>query len=626
MRKKKILLKSIANNNHSHIIKVKKKTELIRNKSIKSQNDLINITAKINYKFYSNNPKTIIDLSSLQENKNNIKEKYYWFAAYDKLIKLKKILKIFSFYNLSSKNSIAFGNQVFYKDFAKIKEKKLEIKNYEIFFIKNINAKPFIRRREGKVIYVKLYLLTLKQINMIFSYINKIEFDNYFKTMDNIIEKDKYINIFKEQNKNINYPYIICLGSFMNIGIYSFSNLLNEKNMIKNIELLDLNPNPRKIAKLIKILIINFPEHSKEFLIDYIFSYFKGVSNINDINNKFLIEKKNEINHLLISQKKSLYKISSSGLGINSGIRIGQYPELSFSPYLSSFINNSNKMNSNNNNNNNIININNNLGTISYNASCFDFTSDYLISIRQNEENLSKILDSIRSLSNKNKYTISNNQLKHKIKQINSDNIINNSNISNFSVDKDSKINQNNNNNNNNNNNKINVNKNIYITRNSKKRKNLFIKKDLIKNIKHYKMPNVTSITSKNRSSMIPQHRHTYSSNIKKYYSNTPYSLDKKYFKFTHNFTDVKSLHNNKENSNSVSNFGDINFGKLNRNKNSNNKKYLNLKGEDVFKSTNIYGNKINSSFMYILDKNGVRSSDLNNIRRSKIFRLSINQ
>ena len=617
MKKKKIMPKNITNNhNNSHIIKVKIKQQSIRNKSIKSQKAPINVTAKINYKFDNNNQKTI-DISSLQENKNNIKEKYYWFAAYDKLIKSKKILKIFSFYNLASKNSIAFGNPNFYKDFEKIKEKKLEIKNYEIFFMKNMNAKPFIRRREGKIIYVKLYLLTLKQINMIFSYLNKIEFDNYFKEMDNIIEKDKFINILREENKNINYPYILCLGSFMNIGIYTFSNLINEKNIIRNIDLLDLNPNPRKIAKLIKILIMNFPEHSKEFLIDYIFTYFKGVSNINDINNKFLIEKKNEINHLLISHKKSLYKISSSGLGINSGLKIGQYPELSFSPYLSSFINNSNKMNSNNKNN--IININNNLGSISYNASCFDFTSDYLISIGQNEENLSKILDSIRSLSNKNKYTISDNQLKHKIKQLNSDVIKNNSNISNFSVDKDSKLNHNNNNNN-----KIIVNKKIYITRNSKKRKKIFIKKDLIKNIDNYRIPSVPSLTSKNFSSKIPRPRNTYDSYIKKYTPNTPYSLNKKYLSYTHNFTDVKCLNNNnKENSNTISNFGDINFSKINGNKITNNKKYLNLKGEDIFKSTNVYGKKTSSSFMYILDKNGVRSSDLNNIRRNKGFRLS---
>jgi len=616
MEKKKLIPKNMTNNNnHSHIIKVKIKQQSIRNKSIKSQKDPINITAKINYKFDTNNSKTI-DLSSLQENKKNTKEKYYWFAAYDKLIKSKKILKIFSFYNLSTKNSIAFGNPHFYKDFEKIKEKKLEIKNYEIFFIKNMNAKPFIRRREGKVIYVKLYLLTLKQINMIFSYLNKIEFDNYFKEMDYVIEKDKYIKIYNEENKNINYPHILCLGSFMNIGIYTFSNLMNEKNIIKNIELLDLNPNPRKIAKLIKILIINFPQHSKEFLIDYIFSYFKGVSNINDINNKFLIEKKNEINHLLISQKKSLYKISSSGLGINSGIRIGQYPELSFSPYLSSFVNNSNKINSNNNNN--IKNFNNNLGSISYNASCFDFTSDYLISIRQNEENLSKILDSIRSLSNKNKCSISNNKLKQKVKRINSDTNNNNANISNFSVDKDSKLNQNNNNN------KIIVNKNIYVTRNSKKRKNIFIKKDLIKNIENYRIPTVPSLTSKNISSIIPHHRNTYDSYIKKYSPNTPYSLNNKYLSYTHNFTDVKSLYNNnKENSNTISNFGDINFSKINGNRNTNNKKYLNLKGEDIFKSTNNHGNRSSSSFMYILDKNGVRSSDLNNIRRSKGFRLS---
>ena len=79
---------------------------------------------------------------------------------------------------------------------------------------------------------------------------------------------------------------------------------------------------------------------------------------------------------------------------------------------MSSFNNNNsnnNKLSSNTNNNifNNINN--NNLGTISYNASCFDFTSDFIISMRQNEENISKILDSIKNLSNQNKNTFSKN-------------------------------------------------------------------------------------------------------------------------------------------------------------------------------------------------------------------------
>ena len=92
--------------------KVRKKSS--KNKSIKSSNHPINITKKINYKFYTNCP--IID-ADINNNNNQPKEKYYWFAAYDKLIKAKKLLKIFSFYNIASKNSVSLGCNNLYDDF-----------------------------------------------------------------------------------------------------------------------------------------------------------------------------------------------------------------------------------------------------------------------------------------------------------------------------------------------------------------------------------------------------------------------------------------------------------------------------------------------------------------------------
>ena len=48
------------------------------------------------------------------------------------------------------------------------------------------------------------------------------------------------------------------------------------------------------------------------------------------------------------------------------------------------------------------------------------------------------------------------------------------------------------------------------------------------------------------------------------------------------------------------------------------------MKGEDIFlQSSNNFKRNSNSSFMYILDKNGVKSLDFKNIQKSKKFRLS---
>ena len=619
---------------HKNIIqqnyKAKKKS---KNKSIKSANHPINITKKINYKFYNNCPITGADLNYF----NQSKEKYYWFAAYDKLIKTRKLLKIFSFYNIASKDSISLGNDKLYNDFAQIKEKKLEIKDYEIYFIKTKDNKPFIRKSEGNLIYVKLYLLNLKQLNMIYSYINRIEYDDYFKTLDYIKEKDKYKNIFNENNLDINYPTIYCLGSFMNIEIYSFSRYIKDNEILNpnnNIEI-NLIPNSKKIAKLIKILLMNFPEYSKEYFIDYIFNYIRNVPNSNDINTKILLDKKNEINHLLISKKKSLYKINSGGVFSGMGSKI---QENSSSPYLSSFINNNSNNNklSTNTNNNIFNNINNNIGTISYNASFFDFTSDFIISMRQNEENLSKILDSIKNLSNQNKNTFSKNtdsnpdnktdnktlslsninktnnninNINNEIKQPNSDiNLINKKNadskISNFSVDRDSKLYPKNSI-------KINVNRKMNLILNNKKKKNMRLIKGLIKKIQTYQIPKLHTWISKNNN------RPSFLSKKKRLTINTSqYSSD--------NIDYIKSFNNdNKENCNSLSNFDEMYL--------KNSKEYFNLsrgnkstiKGEDIFQSTSTYKRNANSTCMYIFDRNGVQSFDFKNIQKNKKFRLS---
>jgi hypothetical protein len=121
--------------------------------------------------------------------------------------------------------------------------------------------------------------------------------------------------------------------------------------------------------------MVNFPENSKEYFINYIFSNCSK-----NLDEKALIDKKNEINNLLLSDKKGPYKPSSKNNSIIYS-SISGIPEFSYSPFLKP--NNNNNVISNFNlknktNNNKIKNSSNILGTISYNASCFDFTSDFL--------------------------------------------------------------------------------------------------------------------------------------------------------------------------------------------------------------------------------------------------------
>ena len=646
MRKTQTFIKRALNSISSDNLTKTLKNSIKNRITNKQKDNSINITQKINYKNYGKYQKVQMNLSSLDDNKNNLeKQKYYWFAAYDKLIKEKKLFKIFSFYNINSKNSISLGNINLYNDFDKIKEKKMTIKNYEIYFIKNMNTKPFIRYSEGKLIHTKLYLLTLKQINMIFSYLNKIEYNDYFNSLGNIKEKekDKYINnLYKKHiNINIDYPTIYFLGSFLNIGIYTFTKIGNENNSLNNnIIELDYFPNSKKIAKLIKILLINFPEYSKEYFINYIFSYLKNIHSKEEINEKILSAKKYEINNLLISQKKSLYK-NNTKINSGKGNENGNLPlSILSSPYLSSF-NNNNKLNTNNNTNNNMIkNINNNLGTISYNASYFDFTSDYILSLRQNKENLSKYINSIRNLSHRNKSENKNNlslSLSNKNKNIFLKNILNNSKkmkqkssninninkkndmyrISNFSFENDSMINKNDYI-------KIKVNRKT----NEIKRKTMQAKKEHITNIENYKFHSLPFSIPKKYNSKSKINLTINDKNSKKSLDNIIYTHNFNYIK-----TSPKILYNgNKENYNSASNFGNININDMKKNASINNKTIINfnsqknyLKGENIFPNTDNFNKKNNSPFMYILDNNGVNSYHSKNFRRNKGIKINNN-
>ena len=204
--------------------KYKTKKKGINNKDKKEDlSEIDEKTRKIDFRNYKKYPvKSVFSLLDFEP-----KEKYFWFAAYDKLIHKKKLLKIFSFYNFGrNRNYFTFGN-----DFSNIKEKKLIINDYELYFTEKYNN-IFIRKCQGKKIFTKLYLLTLKQINMIFSYLNRIEYKIYINNYDLTLGCKNLSNL--ENNiklKEMKYNSVYCLGSYMNINIFCFSRTENMKEI-----------------------------------------------------------------------------------------------------------------------------------------------------------------------------------------------------------------------------------------------------------------------------------------------------------------------------------------------------------------------------------------------------------
>ena len=284
-------------------------------------------TNRIDYRYY---PKIPEIEGNVDKNKT-----FYWLATYDKLMKKSKLIKILSYYSdsLSQKETEIFvieDAQSNYKEEESkerlkhlnekynFKEKTMVIQGYEIYFVKK-HGKPFVRlKKEGKL-FIKLYLLSMEQINQIFSYINRVEYKEYIKNL-NFFRQRNTFKIINNLNKTIyNYTKIFCLGTFMNTNIYMFSHTIkNKEGDLDNYDPYNINylinnlPSSNKIAKLIKVLMINFPEFSKQYFIDYLMK--PKINNINfschDV--ELINQKIKEVNSLLIADDKNELKVKNN--------------------------------------------------------------------------------------------------------------------------------------------------------------------------------------------------------------------------------------------------------------------------------------------------------------------------
>ena len=336
-----------------------KKANIIKKKSSSSQlkneqNDLLSCdqmsqisTNKIDYRYMKKCPINEM-ISTFKEEDNDIFNKksdnqLFWFATYGKLMKKKHLLKIFNYYNNRFYESSNNNNN----SYSNLKEKTLVIKDFEICFYENSN-KPFIRYAKGGIIYTKLYLLTLKEINQIFNYINRIEYKINYDRL-NYLQRKGNFEIINDNSNGIILPYclIYSLGKYMNINIYSFSNnidyslFLNEEstdrrqkipippkytihngsnmsNNTNNIKKINLKlPSSKKIAKLIKIINFNYPDFSIEDIINYLIpdnKYLNSISKIIEIKNIFFFKKSNQ-NKIILS---SIVRDTIKGISIQT--------------------------------------------------------------------------------------------------------------------------------------------------------------------------------------------------------------------------------------------------------------------------------------------------------------------
>ena len=284
-------------------------------------------TNRIDFRYY---PKIPEIEGNVDKNKQ-----LYWLATYDKLMKKSKIIKILSYYSdsFSHKDTEIFVIEDAQSDYKeeenkerlrhlnekyKFKEKTMVIQGYEIYFVKK-HGKPFVRQKIGGKIFIKLYLFSLEQINQIFSYINRLEYKKYINNLNSFKQRNTF-RIINNFNKTIyNYTKIFCLGTFMNTNIYMFSHSSknreadNGNNDSYSANYLVNNlPSSNKIAKIIKVLMINFPEFTKQYFIDYLMKPHIHSINFNNHDLELIKQKMKEVNSLLITGNKNELKTKNN--------------------------------------------------------------------------------------------------------------------------------------------------------------------------------------------------------------------------------------------------------------------------------------------------------------------------
>ena len=226
-------------------------------------------TKKISYKYITNYPlKSFYNIN--ESNKN-----YYWYATYDKLLFKRNLFYILNYYQ-----------SLYNNNYDKMKEKCLIINDFSLSIDEN-SSKPFIYYNKGDFIFVKLYLMSINEINKIFNFLNKVEHNLIKENFEFNNVLGQKISI-KHNNKTFPYSDLICLGSFLNINIYSFT--LNIKNQIKKNSKIKLE----KLSKLTKFLIELFPNYSNNFFIYYVTKNIKKNSNLISKELKIFMNKEKE--------------------------------------------------------------------------------------------------------------------------------------------------------------------------------------------------------------------------------------------------------------------------------------------------------------------------------------------
>ena len=227
------------------------------------------------------------------------------------------------------------------------------------------------------------------------------------------IDIGKYKSLFSEC-KYYPYPLLYYLGNYMNINIISFSNYsytnlnnIDNNKLINSCQFQNMNePSSKKMAKFIKLLMINFPQkkYNFEFLLFYVMANLKYT----DFNQKYseITEIMNSFNLCPNNNIKNKRKIKEPKINIEMNNRED----------------NLNSKSKNDNSNNNISKNKNKTNSIKTDSSFLsnntsDINSKSKKSKKKSHQNINKtkILSNLNEVNSTNSSTNKNKNHKNKI-------------------------------------------------------------------------------------------------------------------------------------------------------------------------------------------------------------------
>jgi hypothetical protein len=189
------------------------------------------------------------------------------------------------------------------------------LNDFELYYECVSNTKhsiPFICYKKDGMAFMKLYYLTIKQINCIFNYINKTEIKIDHQLLDYNNNKYDISSIYDKHDRTLLYGGLLNMGTFLNTNIYTFTHY-NKKSETKKTK-----PKVKSMLKLIKYLSSSFTQYSGEFFMYHLYSKAGVSKTLNTTDLNFLKSNLTKSKNIAITSIQQNSNITIKNINVNN--------------------------------------------------------------------------------------------------------------------------------------------------------------------------------------------------------------------------------------------------------------------------------------------------------------------